>query len=292
MAAPSPQSVIIACPNCGTRYQLRRETLGKKRMVKCAHCQTAWEALPEPDAAPGQQAGAPEEDRLFTPAEEKKLDAEIEALEREEADANAPIPLPEIASAIAPRPKPGPAPDKAALARMRQRAFAGRLSRLNRKLPIARLRKAARQIALAGLIVVFAAALLLRTEIVRQFPDLAGAYEAIGLGVNVIGLEFQNVRTLKSLREGTEVLIVNARIASVSDRTAMVHPVVVTLLDGEGRSIYEWSVTPQARELEPGEGIDVETQLLRPPAQAQGVRLSFTVAHAQGDASSVTAIME
>ena len=37
-----------------------------------------------------------------------------------------------------------------------------------------------------------------RTEIVRLVPDMAGVYSALGLGVNVVGLEFSDVSTLMS----------------------------------------------------------------------------------------------
>lgn len=289
MAAPSPSTVVIACPNCGTRYQLARDALGKKRMVKCAHCQTAWEAFPAdlpppPPPAPPEPAAPEVEDRLFDPAEEKKLDADFEAAERAEAEAS-PKPASDIVASIAPKPKPKPAPDAAALSRKLQRAFLERQARVRRQLPISRVRSAARQVGLAALIVVLVVMLVFRTSIVRQFPDLAGAYEALGLGVNVVGLAFEDVRTLKSLRDGAEVLIVDARISSVADETVVVPRVVVTLLDGDGRSIYEWSLTPQVRELEPGEGVDIETQLVRPPGGAQGVRLTFAQGSEHADST-------
>ena len=280
MAAPSETSVIIACPSCGTRYQLAREALGKKRMVKCAHCSTAWEALPAadpmPPPAPEPVAEPRPEDELFTPAQEARLDREFEAVASTEAE-EAPLkPLPDIVAAIAPKPKAKPAPDLNALLKKRQHAFVQRQLSLNKSLPLARLRSAARQIALAALIVVFAVMLLFRTEIVKQFPDLAGAYEVLGMGVNIVGLEFRDVRTLKSLRDGSEMLSVDARIVSVSDHAVVVPEVIVSLLDAHGASIYQWSVRPQARDLEPGEVIDLEAQLMRPPAGAEGVRLTFT----------------
>lgn len=276
MAAPSENSVIISCPNCATRYQLAREALGRKRMVKCAHCSTAWEAFPEPK--PLEPPPAPrQEDELFTPAEEARLDREFEAVERAETAAEAgpgaEKPLADIVAAIAPKQKP--APDVSALLKKRQHAFVERQLSLNKRLPIARFRTAARQIALAALIVLIAGMLLLRTEIVRRFPDLAGAYAVLGLGVNIVGLEFRDVRTLKSLRDGSETLTVDARIVSVSDRAVPVPEVIVTLLNVHGESIYQWSVRPGARDLEPGETVKLETQLMRPPAGAEGVRLTF-----------------
>jgi predicted Zn finger-like uncharacterized protein len=298
MAAPSQTSVIIACPNCGTRYQLAREALGKKRMVKCAHCNTAWEALPESEpqplpASPPSEPAPKQEDQLFTPAEEARMDREFEAVEQSEpaeadgpAEADAPRPLADIVASIAPKPKPKPAPDLSALLKKRQHAFVQRQLSLNKSLPLARLRTAARQVALAALIVILAVMLLFRTDIVRRFPDLAGTYQLLGLGVNIVGLEFHDVRTLKSLRDGSETLTVDARIVSVTDQAVPVPEVIVTLLNAEGESIYEWSVRPDARDLEPGETVVLETQLMRPPAGAEGVRLTF----ANGPVGSETTV--
>src|SRR5690606_35486679 len=122
-----------------------------------------------------------------------------------------------------------------------------------------------RLVSLIVLALVVVAALGLRTSIVRQFPDLAGVYAAIGLGVNVVGLDFYDMRTLRSVKGGGEVLRVEARIRSVSNKPVVVPSVVVTLLDGKGEALYEWSVSPVARDLAPGESVDFSTELPQPP---------------------------
>jgi hypothetical protein len=105
---------------------------------------------------------------------------------------------------------------------------------------------------------------------------MAGVYEAVGFGVNVVGLDFSDVKTLLSRRNGADVLSVDAKIHSVESRIVPVPPIVVTLTDGDGKDIYQWSVAPDAAELKPGETLDVSTQLTSPPPGARGVRLSFS----------------
>ena len=105
---------------------------------------------------------------------------------------------------------------------------------MRRTLPLGRFRRVARLAGLLLLALIVGGGVAFRTEIVRQVPDLAGFYQVLGLGVNVIGLEFRNMRTLKALRDGVEVLTVNARIVGVSPRRVIVPPVVVTLLDADG----------------------------------------------------------
>jgi hypothetical protein len=90
-----------------------------------------------------------------------------------------------------------------------------------------------------------------------------------------VGLDFNDLRTLKSLNGGTEKLVIDADIASVSNDAVIVPPVIVTLTDAKGADIYEWSVPPPARRLQAGKSVAFETQLPLPPRAAHGVRLSF-----------------
>ena len=117
---------------------------------------------------------------------------------------------------------------------------------------------------------------MLRTEIVRSFPSLAGLYAAIGMPVNIIGLEFQDAKTLTTFRDGKKVMTISARIRSVAGQIVHVPPVQVSLLGEDGATIYEWTTTPQAREMAPGDLFDFSTEVNSPPEGAAKVRLSFS----------------
>lgn len=262
--------MIITCPHCQTRYQVANDTIGAVgRKVQCAHCQQAWQAAPIADTS---------DDKLFDDDAERELDAEF-AAEAQRTDAPLPAPAPraeppsavhaqEMAAAIRSQADP-------AAAQKRERAFFRRQSRMGRQLPLARVRRTVRIASFIVLAVVLVAVVTLRTSIVRQFPDLAGVYAAAGLGVNVVGLDFRNVHTLRSLKGGAQLLTVEATIYSVSNRPAAVPSVVVTLLDKEGAALYEWSVSPVARSLRPGESVDFSTELPHPPEGAESVKLTF-----------------
>jgi hypothetical protein len=237
---------------------------------------------------------------MFDPKEEAALDAAFAAEERQVASDVAEAtkaveddPIPDIRAAIAPRPQETPAtparPDPGD--KKRQKDFNKRQAALSKKLPLARVRRAARAVAVVALLSLIIGGVTFRTEIVKRFPDLAGAYEAIGLGVNVIGLEFRDVLTVATLRNGTNVMQIDARIYSIAPRIVTVPPVVITLLDDGGASVYEWSVVPEARDLEPGEVVDFTAQLSSPPAAATRVRLTFTdgKARVESPVSSATA---
>jgi predicted Zn finger-like uncharacterized protein len=294
MRSPLPATVVIECPHCGTRYQVSADTIGPRgRQVQCAHCARAWKA----EAAAGDAGNPPTEDaadRMFDEAEERELDAAFAAAEAEmpqtEPDAaatNADDPAifealeePAPAAADLSVTPATPAPDAVA-GRKRARDFHDRKNTMARRLPLAQFRRLVRLVALTLLAALVVGFVSFRTEIVRALPDLAGTYEALGLGVNVVGLEFSDFNTLLTQRNGSPVLRVDARIDNVVGRNVAVPPVVVSLLDETGTSLYEWSVQPDARDLEPNEAVDFSTQLNAPPADAVEVRLSFASGRSQ-----------
>lgn len=289
MRSPQPATVVIACPHCGTRYQVPPETLGPAgRKVSCAHCGKAWlaEAKPLPM----------EEDRLFTPIEEEALDREFKAIENRTGIAEIPASLrgvmpdgapppevvrsiAEIKAAIAPKPSEAPAEPPAPRPSAAERAASGTLEKRQRAvargLPAARLFRMIRIAAVLLLLAMVAGGLLLRTEIVKLAPAMAGVYSAIGLGVNVVGLEFSEVSTLMSRRGDSEVISVTATIRGVEARRVVVPPVVVSLLDAKGASLYQWSVMPPAPDVEPGEAVAFSAELASPPKGATQLRLGF-----------------
>src|SRR5690606_4749037 len=114
-----------------------------------------------------------------------------------------------------------------------------------------------------------------RVAIVDRYPSLAGLYAAVGLGVNVVGLEFSNVEAGMTALGGREVLTVSAQIVGLAARPQPVPPVVVSLLDAAGTPVYEWSVETRVADLMAGERATFDTRLSGPPAAAVRVRLSF-----------------
>lgn len=295
MAAPQSKTVVIVCPHCATRYQVPAETVGSKgRQVQCAHCGRTWQAFAEKMIEPREPKPIPpptvvravsakDSDQMFDAAAEAELDAEFEAEQKAVAATTDPAAdqlrsIEEIKAAIAPRapePKPVEKPVDAHAEKKRQKAFDERQNMLTRQLPLARVRRILRLAGLTALALLIGIGFSFRTDIVRMFPDLAGTYEALGLGVNVVGLEFRDVKTLLALRRGADVMQVDARIYSVAAGTTDVPPVVVTMLNDENVPLYEWSVAPTVPSLASGEVVDFSTQITDPPPGATKVRLSF-----------------
>lgn len=278
MVQPELRAVVIVCPHCGTRYQLSAEMIGGGRLVQCASCLKSWQA-----ALPGAVSFTPppDDDALFDADAEAELDAEFEAEQRRAGQIAAVPSVPPSRREPAPVTKPEMAQDQPPT--KQQKEYTQRRKSMKTTLPLHRFRRGARLAGMLVLLLLVGGGVMMRTEIVRQVPDLAGLYQVLGLGVNVIGLEFRDVRTLRALRDGVEVLSVDARIVGVSARRVIVPPVVVTLADASGQSVYEWSVTPDARDLEAGEAVNFSTTLSDPPEGADTVRLTFTNGRGRSD---------
>ncbi|WP_108460773.1 zinc-ribbon domain-containing protein [Devosia naphthalenivorans] len=259
--------MIIACPHCQTKYQVTYEAIGSAgRKVQCAHCQQAWQQ------APVEQDDALAENKaMFEAIVEDGLD---EALKAEEQAVAA-----ELARYIADQENRQKSASAAkidpAVVRSRQRAFSRRQDAIAASQPLARLRRAVR-VGLALLLCAIAGlAYFGRVQIVEQYPEMAGVYAAVGLGVNIAGLDFTDVTTQRTLRNGKDTLMVSAQIVGLNAAPSPVPPIVVTLLDGAAESIYAWSIAPAIADLMAGERATFDTQLAMPPGDARRVRLTF-----------------
>ncbi len=298
MSSAQPQTIVIECPHCRTRYQVPPDTVGKDgRKVACAHCSKTWTARALPPAQPAASPDDEEDlDAEFMTEEEKALAALPPRLRQmlpkgEKPSAEMLRTIAEIQSAIGGKPEdatddatdaePAEAPAKnaaaAARARMRKslRAFARRQRLVAKRLPAARVRRVARVVSLSTLALVLVTLFAFRAPIVGAVPDMAALYAAVGLKVNVVGLEFSDVKTLISRRDGVNLIEVDAKINSIADRATPVPAMVVTLMDEAGGELYQWSVLPRVGELEPGESLPVSTELSGPPLAAASVHLSF-----------------
>lgn len=254
--------MIITCPHCQTKYQVTYEAIGSAgRKVQCAHCQQAWQQRPlsKPDT--------PEQKQAFEAIAEDGLD---EAMQAEESAVAA-----ELAQRLELEKQAAAGRVDPALVRKRQKAFTRRQTAMAADLPLARLRRTLRVVGFVLVAAIVATAYFGRVMVVERFPAMAGVYEAVGLGVNVVGLDFSNASSMRTLQDGKEVLVVSAQIVGLEPEPVLVPAVVVTLIDVHGHGIYEWSVAPAVRDLMAGERSSFDTQLTLPPGEAERVRLTF-----------------
>ncbi|HXY90637.1 MAG TPA: zinc-ribbon domain-containing protein, partial [Xanthobacteraceae bacterium] len=200
--------MLLSCPSCETSFRVKPEALGPSgRTVRCARCQTSWFALPEGAelepaiAAPAMEAGSA--------AMPDAAASDLVSWHEEPAEGEAPPLAPDGGEAAIAAPR----------AEMREDGAEAE-SMPARKPPPARppLRKNSRKrlgvaafAAAAAFVVMMIAA---RANVVRAVPDLAGVYAAVGLPVNLRGLEFRDVRTTSEIQDGITVLVIEGEVVN------------------------------------------------------------------------------
>ncbi|VAW21259.1 hypothetical protein MNBD_ALPHA11-2204 [hydrothermal vent metagenome] len=249
------------------------DLIGKSgRKVRCANCQKDWRAFAEPSNDDQNQSVAGDKREIASKKfDEDEMDAAFEAVEKE----NQPLEALKQSGKNQHKDAKEKQSNKPSEGAKQRADMEWRKSAINRSMPRAKMRRVVRIAATVVFTLIILFVLIFRGSIVRAFPDLAGIYQSVGLGVNVVGLEFSEVETLKSLNDGGEILYINAEIGSVSSKQVNVPRVKISLLDEDGVSIFEWSITPKASIILPGEWIPLYTQLSSPPEGTRSVRLAF-----------------
>ena len=245
--------LIIHCPACAAGLQLPRSVLIKRaRRICCAVCEHRWIEAPVVD-----EARAPDPE---TAAPEISLLAESGRSETQPAP---PVAAPEKAR--------GGFRSWARPMRLSARALPGLLPRLvPRSLP----RKLATCAALALVLV----SIMKRDAIVRAAPPLAGAYAAIGLPVNLNGLQWRDVKTRVVVESAQRVLAVEGEIRNMRDHARPVPDIELSLRDNDGREVYRWSTPAPKANLNQNETIQFRARLASPPDTARAVRVHFAEA--------------
>ena len=91
----------------------------------------------------------------------------------------------------------------------------------------------------AALLVILAGLILFRGQVVKQWPESASTYAAIGMPVNRFGLEFLETEAERFFDGTTPILEVRGAVQNVSGRTREAPMVRVILLDDQGVEVAE-----------------------------------------------------
>lgn len=113
-----------------------------------------------------------------------------------------------------------------------------------------------------------------RQAMVRQFPDLASFYAVLGVDVNLYGLEFENVHTVRRPEDGMAVLIVEGNVRNITD-SAKTIPRLHFILSGRNREVYAWQDDASSHPLPAGETVKFRTVLASPPDVADELHVRF-----------------
>jgi len=296
--------MIVTCPSCSTRYELPESSVaGQGRTVRCARCGNQW-FLTNPALHARQDAPA----RAAKPQAEMPSEESVAAIDDEMQSA-----LAEPEPAIAAKPKPvktAPAQEESEASeapaaaddeedpweRRRRRAFDELPSAVNQSpsMPDAAATGGSSMRKVAG----WAFFLLLiagtvatghfgRMEIVEALPQAQPIYEAAGyrFPTPLDGLDLPEVKSSRSLENGTPVLIVEGKVTNSSQESKKLPEMKAELLDKDGRPVGEWFFKIDLGVVAPGGEAPFREVYLDPDPSAVNVSVSFVGGESTGGAA-------
>ena len=115
----------------------------------------------------------------------------------------------------------------------------------------------------------------LRERVARLLPATAPAYAAIGLPLNLAGLELRGVRSRILLDGARRVLAIEGEIVNLRREANRVPPVALTVRGENGQAKYAWTAPAPKARLEAGETIAFRARLASPPEGGADVLVRF-----------------
>jgi predicted Zn finger-like uncharacterized protein len=305
----------IVCPNCKTSYQVEPTSVGPTgRSVRCARCQTVWFAANTAALSEIAASHRAEMAQFATTAEPDGPEAWPQPDEAahgfgsmaasDPADVGYVDDAPPIATADSAVPddaaagydvSAGPLLESPALAPIDEQPAAPAAA-LPEDIETVAARRAKEQArnrrfgwpwpglptAVLGLVLLDLGLIGWRAEVVRVVPQTASLYGAIGLGVNLRGLDLTDVTTETLTNEGVQVLTIQGRIVSAAKRVVDVPRLRFSVRNGSGNEIYSWTALPNRSLLGPGETLAFQSRLASPPPETHDVQVRFFNRHDLG----------
>jgi hypothetical protein len=119
----------------------------------------------------------------------------------------------------------------------------------------------------------------LKEEIVRVVPATNAVYAALGLPVNLRGLEFRGVKSVLSEERSQRLLNVHGEIANLRPGLTQIPPIELVVQGEDGRALYRWTAVAPKPKLGANETIAFEARLVAPPEAGRDVRVRFAQAN-------------
>lgn len=114
-----------------------------------------------------------------------------------------------------------------------------------------------------------------RTEVVRAVPQTAALFAAVGLPVNLRGLEFEDIKIANETHDGVNVLVVDGNIVGSTAKPVEVPRLRFAVRNATGQEIYTWTAQPTRSILGAGETLAFRSRLASPPADVKDVLVRF-----------------
>jgi predicted Zn finger-like uncharacterized protein len=129
--------------------------------------------------------------------------------------------------------------------------------------------------AILALVIVDSVLVGWRSDLVRAMPQLASFYGLMGMAVNVRGLEFRDVATVREEHGGVPILVVQGNIVSEAAAPVSVPRLKLVLRNAAKQEIYAWTAAPPRAVLSPGQAVGFRTRLASPPPDGNDIIVRF-----------------
>lgn len=239
--------MILTCTSCSTRYYADDAAIGPSgRTVRCAACGFSWFAEPQLELRTSPEAGG---GFLSTaPASEPLTRERVERL-RKAAE------------------QPGPAPSAAAKFRAQQ-AEKMRKERMRAAVVVWGATGAALAASVTGMVA-------FRQDVAEVWPRSASAFAALGLDVNVYGLEFYDLAVERAFDGPTPILLVSGEVRNIGRDAKMSPPVRLSLRDTRSNEIFELVNVVSETPIPAGGAAPFQIRVENPPAEAVDLEATF-----------------
>lgn len=300
------------CPTCDTAYTIPDARIGASgRKVRCVKCGEQWHvtlpiedllgvdepaaplavaraAPPPPEATAEPTSDTVDEDHWASVAQHFEGGGDAASPNDDAVDAPARLAEPGRGSEADPADRPETTSGGAPVVKARGAVTAGarrftlRRPSIGRSLqmpalPIGVIRATPffGPLVFVTAILVAVSLLVFRASVVAAVPGLSGLYAAIGLEVNLRGLTFGQIETLREIDNGQPVLVVEGSLANPTKEPRDVPALRFALRDGDNQELYAWSIDPKATTIAAGDTLRFRTRLVAPPDRAADLQIRF-----------------
>jgi zinc-ribbon domain len=107
-------------------------------------------------------------------------------------------------------------------------------------------------------------------KVVSAAPAAVKAYEALGVGINIYGLEIRRVQQQHAMVKGVRVLTIRGDIVNITGQTHKIPWLRFGLRDEKSAEVYNWTLDTASRPL-----TSFMTRVASPPEKAVDVQIRF-----------------
>jgi len=114
-----------------------------------------------------------------------------------------------------------------------------------------------------------------RQDVAEVWPRSASAFAALGLDVNVYGLEFYDLAVERTFDGSTPILLVSGEVRNIGRDEKLVPPVRVSLRDDRSNEIFELVNAVADQPIAAGASVPFQIRVENPPADAVDLETTF-----------------